>query len=83
MQEALVRCGWHNYSLFCGRDGRAVGFFESDASFDECCARMAREPVNERWQTEMAPFSSTKEHPDAVAVELEPYFYLGSDAAVH
>ena len=44
---------------------------------------MAREPVNERWQTEMAPFSTTKEHPDAVAVELEPYFYLGSDAAVH
>ena len=40
---------------------------------------MAREAVNERWQREMAPFSATKEHPDAAAVELEHYFYLGTD----
>ena len=81
MQEALVRTGWHDYSLFCGEDGRAFGVFESDGSFKECCARMANEPVNERWQREMAPFSATKEHPDAAAVELEHYFYLGTDAA--
>ena len=79
MQEALVRNGWHDYSLFCGSDGRAFGVFESDGSFDECCERMAREAVNERWQREMAPFSATKEHPDAAAVELEHYFYLGTD----
>ena len=40
---------------------------------------MAREAVNERWQREMAPFSATKEHPDAAAVELEHYFYLGTN----
>ena len=79
MQEALVRNGWHDYSLFCGKDGRAFGVFESDAPFSECCERMAREAVNERWQREMAPFSATKEHPDAAAVELEHYFYLGTD----
>ena len=81
MQEALVRTGWHDYSLFCGKDGRAFGVFESDGSFEECCERMAREEVNGRWQREMAPFSATKEHPDAAAVELEHYFYLGTDAA--
>ena len=79
MQEALVRNGWHDYSLFCGKDGRAVGVFETDGSFDECCARMANEPVNERWQREMAPFSITGEQPDAAAVELEHYFYLGTN----
>ena len=71
MQEALVRNGWHAYSLFCGKDGRAFGVFESDGSFEECCERMAREEVNQRWQREMAPFSATKEHPDAAAVELD------------
>ena len=79
MQEALVRTGWHDYSLFCGEDGRAFGVFESDGSFEECCERMSHEEVNERWQREMAPFSATKEHPDAAAVELEHYFYLGTN----
>ena len=81
MQEALVRTGWHDYSLFCGSDGRAFGVFESDAPFSECCARMAREEVNQRWQREMAPFSITGEQPDAAAVELEHYFYLGTDVS--
>ena len=81
MQEALVRNGWHDYSLFCGSDGRAFGVFESDAPFSECCARMAREEVNQRWQREMAPFSITGEQPDAAAVELEHYFYLGTDVS--
>merc|ERR1712023_141746 len=30
MQEALVKCGWHNYSLFYRPDGFAVGYFETD-----------------------------------------------------
>ena len=81
MQEALVRNGWHDYSLFCGSDGRAFGVFESDAPFSECCARMAREEVNQRWQREMAPFSITGEQPDTAAVELEHYFYLGTDVS--
>ena len=80
-QEALGRTGWHDSSLISGSDGRAFGVFESDAPFSECCARMAREEVNQRWQREMAPFSATKEHPDAAAVELEHYFYVGADAA--
>ena len=29
MQQALVSCGWHNYSLFYRADGFAVGYFET------------------------------------------------------
>lgn len=83
MQDALKRCGWRNYSLFLRRDGRAVGYFEADggATFEDCCARMAREPVNARWQREMAQFTPAGEKPDEAAATLEPYFYLGADRA--
>lgn len=36
MQQALQRCGWHNYSLFMKKDGTLFGYFESDQSLDEC-----------------------------------------------
>jgi hypothetical protein len=36
MQQALQRCGWHNYSLFMKKDGTLFGYFESDNSLDEC-----------------------------------------------
>ena len=83
MQDALARCGWRNYSLFLRRDGRAVGYFEADggATFEDCCARMAREPVNARWQREMAQFTPAGEKPDEAAATFEPYFYLGADRA--
>ena len=83
LQDALKRCGWRNYSLFLRRDGRAVGYFEADggATFEDCCARMAREPVNARWQREMAQFTPAGEKPDEAAAAFEPYFYLGADRA--
>ena len=31
MQQALVECGWHNYSLFYRPDGFAVGYFETSS----------------------------------------------------
>ena len=81
MQRALVRCGWHNYSLFLRRDGRAIGYFEADgaATFEECCARMAQEPVNAAWQQDMSAFTALGGKPDEGAEELEHYFYLGAD----
>jgi L-rhamnose mutarotase len=49
-QQALRDTGWHNYSLFYRDDGFAVGFFESDATFAEACARMDKTEVNAKWQ---------------------------------
>ena len=71
MQEALVRTGWHDYSLFCGSDGRAFGVFESDGSSPSAARKDGARGRQRRWQREMAPFSATKKHPDAAAVELE------------
>ena len=46
MQEALVACGWLDYSLFYREDGFAVGFFltDSESSFKECCDKMGKMP---------------------------------------
>ena len=45
MQEALVRCGWHNYSLFCREDGFAVGYFETEKGLQSALDAMGKEPV--------------------------------------
>ena len=49
MQKALVRCGWHNYSLFYRKDGFAIGYFETDGTFEEACNRMSKEKINTKW----------------------------------
>ena len=83
MQEALVRCGWHNYSLFLRPDGFAIGYFEAEggATFEQCCQAMSRESVNTRWQEDMAAFTALGDKPDEAAKTLEHYFYLGTDRA--
>jgi L-rhamnose mutarotase len=55
MLDALRQSGWHNYSLFLRRDGLLVGYLETP-DFVRACAAMKEHPVNDRWQTEMAPF---------------------------
>jgi len=79
MQEALVRCGWREYSLYCRADGLAVGVFEAEGSLAECAARMDAEPINAEWQKSMQKFTAAGGRPDEAFCELEHYFYLGED----
>jgi L-rhamnose mutarotase len=78
MQEALRRTGWHNYSLFLADDGLLFGYFETPESLQAAVEGMSKEEVNERWQTEMAPFFENigGKHADEGMVELEQVFYL-------
>ena len=76
-----VRSGFRDYSLFCRKDGYAVGYFEAAAgrTLEECAALMAREPVNERWQTSMEAFTVSGGKPDEETDAFEHYFFLGAD----
>ncbi|HVN53376.1 MAG TPA: L-rhamnose mutarotase [Anaerolineaceae bacterium] len=78
MQGALRRTGWHNYSLFLREDGLLFGYFETPESLQAAQAGMAKEEVNARWQTMMAPFfeSLGSLKPDEGMVELEEIFHL-------
>ena len=50
MQEALRRCGWHNYSLFLGPEGVMFGYFETEHDLDTALTKMGAEAINEVWQ---------------------------------
>jgi len=78
MLAALRKTGWHNYSLFMRPDGLLVGYFETPESFDAARAAMAKEEVNDRWQTFMAPFfeSVSGEHADEMMMALEEVLHL-------
>lgn len=77
MRDALRRAGWHNYSLFLNADGLLVAYVELD-DFDKCHCAMKRDPVNARWQAEMAPFFETSEGAtaDDIMLPLEEVFHL-------
>jgi L-rhamnose mutarotase len=53
--DALRQAGWSNYSLFLAGDGLLIGYLETD-DYAAALDRMARAPVNGRWQAEMAEF---------------------------
>ena len=55
-----------------------MGYFETPESFDAARAAMAKEEVNDRWQTFMAPFfeSVSGEHADDMMAGLEEVFHL-------
>ena len=78
MLTALSRTGWHNYSLFMRDDGLLFGYFETEHSFQEALAGMAKEEINAKWQEFMAPYfeglGST--HADENMLELEEVFHL-------
>lgn len=78
MLEALTRHGWHNYSLFLTDEGLLFGYFETPVSLAEAQKGMSKEEVNERWQTQMAPFFENigGKHADEGMLELEQVFYL-------
>lgn len=72
MLEALSRNGWRNYTLFLREeDGLVVGYFESD-DVAAAQAAMNADPINERWQAEMAQYFVE----GSVQEGLLPYFRL-------
>jgi L-rhamnose mutarotase len=77
MLAALSRNGWHNYSLFMRDDGLLFGYFEAAESFRAALDGMAKEDINLKWQTFMAPyFESLSGRPDENMVELQEVFHL-------
>ena len=78
MLDALRRTGWHNYSLFMRDDGLLFGYFETPEGLAAAQAGMAKEEVNARWQSFMAPFFENLggQHPDEGMIELEEVFHL-------
>lgn len=79
MQAALVECGWHNYSLFYRPDGYAIGYFETDGTFETACQRMDARSINTKWQSKMSRYTASGQVPLVGAAELSHYFYLGED----
>lgn len=76
MLDALRETGWHNYSLFLRPDGLLVGYFET-ADLDAALSGMAARQVNDRWQSEMAPFFEGLDgRPDNGIAPLEEVFHL-------
>jgi L-rhamnose mutarotase len=77
MLEALSRHGWTNYSLFLRDDGLLVGYVETP-DWEAALAGMRDEPVNARWQTEMAGFFEALDggHADEAMRPLEEVFHL-------
>jgi L-rhamnose mutarotase len=77
MQAALRETGWGNYSLFLCPDGMLVGYLETE-SFEKALSGMAGLDVNERWQSEMAPFfvQDANQAPDRMMMRLEEVFHL-------
>lgn len=77
MLAALRKAGWRNYSLFLRDDGLLVGYLETD-SFTAALSNMKQYPINDKWQTEMAPFfeSMGNKQPDDHMLRLEEVFHL-------
>ncbi len=76
MRQALSDTGWGNYSLFLREDGLLIGYLETN-DFQAARAGMAAEPVNSRWQDEMAGFFvSDGRHADKQMAPLPEVFHL-------
>ena len=75
MLDALSAAGWGNYSLFLAPDGLLVGYLETE-DFAAAQEAMAATDVNERWQTEMAPFFGGERADDGGFARLEEVFHL-------
>jgi len=77
MLAALRRTGWHNYSLFLRDDGLLIGYVETP-SFKKALAGMAKEKINAKWQSEMAPFFENigGKHADQAMITIEEVFHL-------
>jgi L-rhamnose mutarotase len=78
MLDALRHAGWRNYSLFLHDDGLLVGYVEIDGELADAVRAMAKEPINAKWQAEMAPFFQKLQgqRPDEALVTLQELFHL-------
>ena len=78
MLDALRRSGWHNYTLFIRDDGLVMGYLEAPESLQASQQAMEKEPINEKWQTFMAPYFEGLEgaRADETMIELEEYFHV-------
>jgi L-rhamnose mutarotase len=77
MIQALRDSGWVNYSLFLRPDGLLVGYMET-RNFELAVAEMRKRDVNQRWQSEMAPFFvlPAGSAPDQLIVPIEEIFHM-------
>ena len=80
MQEMLVSCGWHNYSLFYRADGQLVGYYETDnANHEESCRKRRESAVDGKWQEAIRQFTPGNVMQYDTHGVLEHCFYLGQD----
>ena len=73
MPPSAIEPSGNTVELLCGQPEQNEGSRESwegGATFEDCCARMAREPVNARWQRDMAHFTPAGEKPDESYLNL-------------
>jgi L-rhamnose mutarotase len=80
MQETLVSCGWHNYSLFYRKDGQIFGYYETDnANHEESCRKRRESEVDRKWQEAIRRFTPDNVMQYDTYGTLEHCFYLGQD----
>ena len=76
MRAALSAAGWRDYTLFLRGDGLLIGYLVTE-DFEKAKAGMQGLEVNERWQSEMAPFFEGLEvHADEGMQAIEEVFHL-------
>lgn len=81
MLAEIAAAGRRNYSLFLGKGGRLVGYYETD---DDAAAQAYLEtsPIAAAWEAEMAPFFLGLEgRPDQAATALTEVFHLADQLA--
>jgi|TARA_B110000438_G_scaffold37724_1_gene37472 L-rhamnose mutarotase len=77
MLEALKKNGWRNYSIFLKKDGTLFGYFEAINSFSSSLEGMAKESINDKWQSFMKPYFDILDdkNPDEAMIELSEIFH--------
>ncbi len=77
MLDALRETGWTNYSLFLSEEGLLMGYLETE-DFSRAMDGMAGRDVNDRWQTQMAPYFEPMpgDRADVGLVVLPEVFHL-------
>jgi L-rhamnose mutarotase len=81
LQQTLMACGWHNYSLFHRADGQIFGYYETDnVNHEESCRKRRESAVDLKWQESMREFTAGEHAFQYETHEvLEHCFYLGND----
>lgn len=75
MHDALKRSGYANYTLF-RRGTTVVGYAECSPDVETAAARMAAEPVNERWNESFRQIIVPSSPEGAYALALETIWHI-------